>query len=120
MPAFVLLLFGIFEFSTALTGYLGSTYAVRTAARYGGLHSSTSVDPASVSTIQAMVLAGPFVPSGSSTTVSVSYNTYQGASSGNMVGNLLYIQISYPQTISLPGFRMTFNIGTAAYRMILH
>ena len=120
MPAFVLLLFGIFEFSIGMTGYLGSCYAVRTTARYAGLHSSTSADPASASALQAMVLAGPFVPGGSSTTVTVTYATYQGASSGNMVGNLVCMQVSYYQTISLPGLTTGFNVGSTVYRMILH
>ena len=120
MPAFALLLFGIFEFSVAITGYLGSCYAVRTTARFGALHSLTSMDPAAITDLQTMVKAGPFVPSGNSTSVTISYVTYQGSTSGNLVGNVLCVQIVYPQTISLPGFSQTFNIGSTAYRMILH
>ena len=120
MPAFVLLLFGMFEFSVGLTGYLGSSYAARTTARFGGLHSLTSVDPAAITDLQTMVKAGPFVPPGSSTTVTISYVSFQGTSSGNYVGNVISVQIGYPLTISVPGFVRTINIGSTAYRMIQH
>ncbi len=119
LPAFTLLLFGIFQFSLGLTSYLGSAYAIRAAARYAGVHSLTSLAPASSTDIQNLVKASPFVPSAAGTAINVSYLTYAGSAAGNYTGNFVSVQISYPQSISIPFYSNTFTISSLCYRFIV-
>ncbi len=120
LPAFTLLLFGIFQFSMAITSYLGCVYTIRSVTRYAGMHSLNSGSPASVAQLQTMVLAGSFIPQGSSTVVSVGYFTYVGSSSGNLPGNVVAVSVQYPQSIIVPFYGRTFTMSTITYRLILH
>jgi Flp pilus assembly protein TadG len=56
LPVFFMLLFGLFRFAQIGYGYNNLTYAVREAARYGSVHSATSVAPATTAAMQNIVL----------------------------------------------------------------
>ena len=117
LPAFTLLLFGIFQFSTAVSGYLSAEYAVNLTTRYAAIHSNTSLVPCSVTDIQNMVKANLFFANAVPANVSVAY--YQFApSSGNVIGNVVSISLVYSQTVSVPFYNHTFSIGSGDYRVV--
>ena len=117
MPAFTLLLLGIFQFSMALTGYLSAEYAINIATRYAALHSSTSLAPCSSADIQNMIQSSLFTPSAAPTSISVAYYQYASAG-GNVVGNVIYVSAIFSQTISVPFYNRTFSIRSNDYRVI--
>jgi Flp pilus assembly protein TadG len=119
LPAFTLLLFGVFQFSLGLTRYLGAAYAIRAAARYASVRSNTSLAPASATDVQNFVKASPFVPSVAGTTIAVTYITTSGGGSTNVVGSGVYLTINYPQAISMPFYSHTFTINNVCLRYIV-
>jgi Flp pilus assembly protein TadG len=118
LPAFCMLMFGVFAFSMMMVSYLSATYWLREAARYGGMHSLTSISPASTSNVSNMITSNIFLPSGSSPTISVSYVSYLGAASGNYVGNAVLVTVAWTQTISIPFYSRTLSLQNQTYRMI--
>lgn len=114
LPTFFLLLFGIFEFSMLLTGYCSATYAVRAGARYASVHSSTSMAPASNTSVQSFVQANLFTPGSSSSVVpAVTYTP-----NSNVVGSVVNVTATWSQAISLPGYHSTIALSTQANRVI--
>ena len=118
LPPFFLLLFGIFSFSMTMVSYLSATYWLRAAARYGGMHSLTSISPASTAYLSNMITSNIFLPSGSSQPPVITYSTYLGAASGNYVGNVIIVTIAWTQTINVPLYFKTLSLQTQTYRMI--
>ena len=119
LPAFTLLLFGIFQFSMAIAGYLSAEYAINLATRYAAIHSNTSLAPCSTTDIQNLVNANLFFANATPANVSVAY--YQFASSGgNTVGNVVFVNLVYSQTVSIPFYNHTFSIGSNDYRVVSH
>lgn len=119
LPTFFLLLFGIFEMSMLLTGYCNAAYAVRTAARYASVHSSTSLIPAQTTDVQAMVQSNLFMPGAANSNVAVDYTQYNTGRQGNFVGDIVNVGITWSQTIDLPGYRSTLTLSTQTHRVIL-
>lgn len=118
LPAFCLLLFGIFSFSMLLISYLSATYCLRQAARYGGLHSSTSTSPASVNYLTNLVTSNMFLPSATAPTITVSYVNYFGSANGNYVGNLVVMTMNWSQFIDIPFYSITLSLNNQISRMI--
>jgi Flp pilus assembly protein TadG len=117
LPVIFLLLFGIFEFSMGMASYLSATYSLRMAARYAGMHSLTSLSPASATYLSNLVTTSLFLPFGSSPTVTVSYYTV-GAASGNFVGNVVILKVAWSQSISVPLYSTVLPLSNQTYRMI--
>jgi Flp pilus assembly protein TadG len=101
-PVFLLLLFGIFEYSIVLFSYCNATYACRNAARYASLHSSSSLAPSTTSQIQGVVTSGLYLPSAISPTISVTYLTPAMATGTNTVGNFVTVSTTWSQNVHLP------------------
>ncbi len=117
LPAFTLLLFGIFQFSLAIAGYLSAEYAINLATRYAAIHSNTSLTPCATTDIQNLVKANLFFANAVPANVNVVY--YQFASTGgNVIGNVVYVDLVYSQTVSAPFYKHTFSIGSSDYRVV--
>ena len=118
LPVFCLLLFGIFAFSMAMVSYLSATYWLREAARYAGMHSLTSISPASPAYLSNLVTSNIFLPGGTTPTVTVNYVYYVGAANGNYVGNGVELILSWTQNINVPLFSTTLPLQSLTYRFI--
>lgn len=119
IPAFAFLLFGIFEFSLAMTSYCGAAYAVRLGARYASVHSATCLAPATSTAVKNIVTSSLFTPGVTSPAVTVGYTNYYAATSGNLIGNTADVAITWSQAINLPGYHHTFSVASTAHRMII-
>jgi len=120
IPLYLLVIFGIFEYSIILFTYCNATYASRYAARYASMHSTSSLAPATVSQIQSMTTSMLFLSSVLTPTVSVSYlNPSTGASSTNTVGNIVQVNVSWTQTVKVPfGNTQSVSVATQGYQVI--
>ncbi len=120
LPVFLVVVFGIFEFSIALLTYCNVTTACTQAARYASLHSLSSLSPATTTQLQSMVASKLFA--GASVTpssVTVTYLTPGLATGTNTVGNLVMIKASWSQTVNLPfAPSNSFSIGSQDVRTI--
>lgn len=115
MPAFVMLLFGIAAFGIVTFGLCNITFATRAAARYASVHSSTSLVPATVASVTAVMT--PFlvaVPSGGATTT-VTYSP----TNSNTIGSTVTVRVDakYAAGIPFTSFR-TFTVSSSAQRTI--
>jgi Flp pilus assembly protein TadG len=118
LPAFCLLLFGIFSFSMLLISYLSATYCLRQAARYGGLHSLTSTSPASINYLTNLVTSSIFLPSATAPTITVSYVNYFSGVNGNYVGNAVVMTMNWSQLVNIPFYSTILSLSNQTYRMI--
>jgi Flp pilus assembly protein TadG len=126
LPAFLLSVFGFFEFSFALAAYMNVTYATRVAARYASLHSLSSAAPATEAQVKQLVLDNLFIPGATSAlgsgNVLVLYgnrNPASPAAAGNYQGDLVGVGIFWQQTVNIPFYGSnTFYMSTQAYRVI--
>jgi len=114
-PLFFFIVLGIMEFSVLMLNYINIQYAVRVAARYASIHSSTSASPASTSQVQAIVTSNLFLPSITSPTVIVYYGTGSGAGS-NIVGDLVGVGVIW-QNATIMGVKFVWPTAEA-YRII--
>jgi Flp pilus assembly protein TadG len=114
LPAFFLLLFGLFYFSITLFGYLNATYASRAAVRYASVHSSTSLSPATATTVQAVTT--PYLPSAPLATPTVT-TTWTPS---NTVGSTVSVTIKLVYTVGIPFTTLkTVTVGSTAQRTIV-
>lgn len=119
MPLFILMSFGTFECSMALMNYVNASYAIRVGARYAGLHSSTSLSPATTAQIQSIVASNIFVANVTSGSVNVSYSTLSGGAGGNYVGNVAGVGILWGQNMNIPFYgKSNFSVRCQTYRVI--
>lgn len=120
LPIFLVVVFGIFEFSMVLLTYCNVTTACSQAARYASLHSGSSLSPATTTQLQSMVASKLFA--GASVTpnnVTVTYLTPGLAAGTNTVGDLVMIKASWSQTVTLPFTSAnSFTIGSQDVRSI--
>jgi len=120
MPLFILVTFGTFECGMALMDYVNATYAIRMAARYASVHSSTSLSPATTAQIQSIVTSNMYIANVSSRTVIVSYGDRTGGAGGNYVGDLVGIGMLWGQNLNIPFYgKSNFYVSSETYRVIV-
>ena len=102
LPIFLVVVFGIFEFSIVLLAYCNVTTACIQATRYASLNSSSSLSPDTTTQLQSMVTSNLFVGGSVTPTVTVSYLTPSLQTGSNTVGNLVMIKASWSQTVTIP------------------
>jgi Flp pilus assembly protein TadG len=113
LPAFFLLLFGLFTFSIILFGYVNATFACQLGARYASLHSSTSIAPCSSSSITTLVT--PYLWAAAQNQVTVATNW----SPGNTVGSTVSVSVTIVYPIGIPFFSQSqITAGSTAQRTI--
>ena len=115
MPIFAMLLFGIVSFGIVIFGLCNLTFASRAAARYASVHSNTSLNPATLTSVSAVVT--PFlvaVPTGATTTTV----TYSPAKS-NTIGSTVIVKTDATYAVTMPftTFKM-FTVSSTAQRTI--
>jgi Flp pilus assembly protein TadG len=118
MPTFLLLLFGFFEYSYALTSYMSAIYATSMGARYAALHSAGSGSQATTTQVQAVVQANLLLPGSalnSANTPIVYYGNRNGGTnnSGNYTGDLVGVGF-----FTYPGIKVPF-LTTAQSPLIM-
>jgi Flp pilus assembly protein TadG len=114
LPAFFLLLFGLFNFAIVLYGYGNATFASRLGARFASLHSSSSTAPCSSASITSLVTPYLFTVAQDQVTVATNWP------SGNTVGNPVTVSISVVYPIGIPYFSLSqITIGSTAQRTIM-
>jgi len=105
LPVFCLLLFGFFEFSFALAGYMNCVYAAQIGARYAAMHSQSSATPATPAQITAVVQQNLFLPGSNNYTVIPVYGNRTNPISknyGNYQGDLVGVGILWYPNINIP------------------
>jgi Flp pilus assembly protein TadG len=111
---FIMVIWGIIQFSLILFGYNNATYASRVAVRYAVVHGSTSTTPCSATDIQNMIT--PLLwgaPSGG-------YTVTPTWTPNNSPGSTISIKVSISYTPKLPFYpSRAFTVGTTAYGTIL-
>jgi Flp pilus assembly protein TadG len=118
-PLFLLISFGIFEYAIVLLTYCNATYACRKAARYGSMHSSSSLSPVTIPQLQAMVKSQLFLNSAITPVVNVSYVTPTFGAGSNTVGDLVGVSVNWNQSLQLPFMSSSsFSIQSQDYKMI--
>lgn len=119
LPIFFVVVFGIFEFSLVLLTYCNATLACTQAARYGSLHSGSSLSAATTSQLKSMVTSKLFLGSSITPTVTVSYLTSNLQTGTNTVGNLIMVRASWSQTVTIPfAASNSFSIASQDVRQI--
>jgi len=114
LPVFLLLLFGLFNFSIVLFGYCNATFASRAAARFASLHSSTSLVPSTTATVTAVVTPFVNVTPGAVATVTPTWP------SGNTVGNTVSVSVKLVFSTQIPFSTLkTVTVGSTAQRVIM-
>jgi Flp pilus assembly protein TadG len=131
LPAFCTLLFGIFAFACACTGYCSAAYAVRQGAHFASYRSNTSLavagaagTPISAAANTAAIVSAAktvlFTPAAAAPTVSVAYSNPLGASpTGNYIGNAVTVSASWTQQLAVPGYKKTLAFSVQAERIIV-
>lgn len=117
LPLFFVCVMGIFEFSLMMFSYCSANYAAREAARYASVHSNTSLSPASVNSITAVVNANLWLHSTATPNITVCWGSSGcGTSTQNLVQNRVEVEITW----SNPAFLQlsSVSLGTQAYRII--
>jgi len=132
MPLCLMVVIGMIQTSLMLQTYCNATYACRNAARYASLHSTTSLAPSTSTQIQSMVQSGLFLNVSITPTISVNYfnasklsssstNLCSGTpdSSLNVIGNVVCVQASWNQTLTIPFMsNNSISISTQTYKII--
>jgi len=108
LPVFLTFLLGLFRFAQIGYGYNNLTYAVRAAARYGSVHSLSSVSPATTTSMQSVVV--PYMDGTGATQspancpgnncFAVAYSGTAGT--GNVIGNTLTVSAGMYYCVQLP------------------
>lgn len=99
LPVFFMFTFGFISFALVMFGLCNITYASRSVSRYACLHSDHSYVPATMATMNGMILPYIFRYPSNLYTTSVSYG---GAGGGNVVGNTATVSITVTYTLSVP------------------
>lgn len=113
---FIMVVFGIVQFSLILFGYNNATYASRIAMRYAVVHGSTSSTPCTSPTISGIVT--PLLwgaPSGG-------YTVTTTWTPNNTPGSTVSINVTIQYFPTLPFFgagKQKFTVGTTAWGTII-
>jgi Flp pilus assembly protein TadG len=119
MPIMLLTIFGMIQASILMLLYCNVTYACRNGARYASMHSSTALAPSSVTQIQSIVRSGLFLNAGTTPTINVTYLSLTYGTGANVVGDLVSVQASWSETVSIPFMHsMSVSVGTHTDRYI--
>ena len=114
MPVFLLVIFGILQCTLALFAYCNISYASHAAVRYASLHSSSSIAPATSSSVRAIV--DPFVWCAPASAVTVT-TTW---SPSNSVGSTAQVQVQVNLPLAIPFSEVQgFAIQTVTKRLIV-
>ncbi len=97
MPVFLLMVIGAMQFAIVLFGYCSASYAVRNAARYASVHSSTSLNPATSTSVQQTVT--PWLWMGSVVGTPVLAVSWSG---GNNIGAPVRVSLTQTYSTVLP------------------
>lgn len=115
LPVFVMVIFGIIAFAVVTFGFCNITFATRSAARYASVHSDTSLNPATVTSVAAVVT--PYlvaVPSGGAKT-SVTYSPVNS----NLIGSTVTVRVDAMYIVAIPYTSLrVFNLSSSAQRTI--
>jgi Flp pilus assembly protein TadG len=123
LPAFFLLLFGIFAFSFVLFGWCDVTFDTRGAVRYASIHSNTALVPATPTTVAAAVAQVLFANQ-STTTVTYSGSNpasapVGGSSPFNTIGGTVVVSVTATYSVVMPFTNYTtFTVASSAQRTI--
>jgi Flp pilus assembly protein TadG len=113
LPAFFLLLFGVFTFSLVFFGYSNATFACQLGARFASVHSSTSIAPCSSSSITSLVT--PYLWAASEDQVTVATNW----SPSNTIGSTVTVSVTIVYPTRIPYSSLTqVKIGSTAQRTV--
>jgi Flp pilus assembly protein TadG len=120
LPTFVLVIFGLAQFSILLLSYCNASYACRMAVRYASVHSTQSLAPMNRAQLQSMVNSQLFLGSAITPTVTPSYCTATlVCNTTNTIGNLVLVTVSWNQTLKIPYIRtITIPVSTQELRVI--
>jgi Flp pilus assembly protein TadG len=114
MPVFLLVIFGILQSSFALFAYCNISYASRAAVRYASLHSSSSISPATSTSVRTII--NPFVWCAPASDVSV-MTTW---SPSNSVGSTVQVQVQINLPLAIPFSDIQgFTVHSVAQRLIV-
>jgi Flp pilus assembly protein TadG len=112
LPVFFLLVFGIFQFAIVFCTFSNANYAVRKAARYASIHSTTALNPCTPATVQSMVAADLFVSASQIYVVTVT-------GCPGSIGSNAKVSVSWSQKVYLPAYTTpSFDIGASTIRPI--
>lgn len=115
LPVYFLLVFSLMSFAIILFAYCNANFAAMTAARYAATHSSTSLLPCTLSTIQGIVT--PFLwgaPSGGATVTAA-------WSPSNTIGSTVTVRVSMTYTTAMPYTNLRgLVVTTNAQEVIVH
>jgi Flp pilus assembly protein TadG len=103
LPTFFLMLFGYFNFAVILFEYCTANYASLVAVRYAALHSNTSLNPATTTSIQAVVAQYLILPSSVTPHYTITY------SGGNVVGQSVGVTVYWtaPSGMAVKNYTVT-------------
>ena len=115
MPVFLLVIFGILQCTLALFAYCNISYASHAAVRYASLSSSSSIAPATSTSVRKIV--DPFVWCAPANAVTVT-TTW---SPSNSIGSTVQVQVQVNLPLAIPFSDVQgFAIQSAAKRLIVH
>jgi Flp pilus assembly protein TadG len=117
LPLFFLCVIGIFELAFMMFSYCSANYAARAAARYASIHSNTSLSPASVATITAVVKDNLWIHTTSAPAVIVCWGGGCSNPTNNVVGNLVGVGVLWWNAPFLKQSSVLF--ATQAYRIVI-
>jgi Flp pilus assembly protein TadG len=120
LPTFVLIVFGLAQFSILLLSYCNASYACRQAVRYASVHSTQSLAPVTSAQLQSLVKSHLFLNSAITPTVTPSYcTTTLVCNTTNTIGNLVLINVSFSETLKIPYIHtISIPVSTQEIRMI--
>lgn len=135
LSLFTLTVFGMIQCSLILERYCNATYACRNAARYASIHSSTALAQSTSTDIVSMVQSNLFLGASITPTINVNYFNASNLNSNstslcvppssgvnnslNVVGNIVCVQASWSQSLSIPFFTShTYSVSTQTYKVI--
>jgi Flp pilus assembly protein TadG len=120
LPVFLILVFGLIQFSIVLFTYCNAAFVCRQATRYASLHSATSLAPATTAQVQALATSELFLSPKLTPTVTVYYTTTSLAPTpNNTVGNYVWVTASWSESTLIPFLpRNSYTITTRDLRLI--
>ncbi len=112
MPVLCLMIFGILQFGIVLFAFGSAAYASRAGARYASLHSSTSLAPATATSVRGMITPYLWMGNQASNTVTPTWTS-------NTVGGTVTVTVQITFNVDLPFTSIRqMTISSAAERLI--